>query len=119
MRPGKTLVSIALATAGGSILAALLVSTSCKKKVSVLGPRPAEVTTLRIDPPAPKKRIPAKVDATALPADARAQFPAYDGDAFFVTLPARPAGSVSSTEVLTNIITPILKAVGFERGANG
>ena len=119
MRPNKPMVSLLLIAAGCLILTALVISTNCKRQRTVQESRPSEFSTLRIDPPAPKKRILAKVDAKALPDDARAQFPAYDGDAFFVTLPVRRQESVSAKEVSDKVITPILKAMGFERGTKG
>ena len=119
MRPIKRLVSLLLLAAGCLILTVLVVSTNCKRQRTVPEPRRSEFPTLRVDPPAPEKRILANVDAKALPADARAQFPAYDGDVFFVTLPARRQESVSAQEVSDKVITPILKAVGFERGLKG
>ena len=54
-----------------------------------------------------------------LPPGAHAQFPAYDGDPFFVSLPVHQVNAVTATEVRDQVILPILKAVGFERGMNG
>lgn len=119
MRPGKTFVSLPLLVAGCLILTVLVISTNCRRQRTVPEPRRSEFSTLRIDPPAPQKRILAKVDAKALPPGARAQFPAYDGDAFFVTLPVRREDKESANEVFEKVITPILKAVGFERGEKG
>src|SRR6185503_8504161 len=79
-----------------------------------LGPEPP-----RIDVPGPwtaKKRKPLDVEAKALPEGARAQLPAYDGDAFFITLPVRQRERASAQEVMDEVVLPVLKALRFERG---
>ncbi len=54
-----------------------------------------------------------------LPPGAHGQFPAYDGDPFFVSLPVTQVNVVTATEVRDQVIVPVLKAVGFKRGMNG
>jgi hypothetical protein len=115
----KRVVSNGLMALGLIATTLLLTGAGCKKKVKVQGPRPGELPTLRIDPPDPVKRTPARVDPKALPDKARAQFPAYDGDAFFVTLPVQQQANVSAQEALDKVVSPILKAMGFDRGAKG
>lgn len=107
-----------------SLLALLIVAASCstkrcsKKPPATDGsPLPGQGTIASINPPDPVKRTPVKVDPGALPDKARAQFPAYDGDSFFVTLPAQQQENVNAQEVMDKVITPIIKAMGFERGA--
>ena len=119
MTQTKRVVSNGLLVLGLIATTLLLTGSSCKKKVNVQGPRPGELPTVRIDPPGPVKRTPAKVDPKALPDQAHAQFPAYDGDAFYVTLPVRQQADVSAQEALDKVVSPILKAMGFERGTKG
>ena len=69
-----------------------------------------------VEPPTPEVRSVAAVDHHALPSEARAQFPALDGDAFLVIWPAKPAGDQSARHVLDSIIEPVLKAIGFRHG---
>ncbi len=64
-------------------------------------------------PPSPPAARPLSPMATALPAGARAQFPAYDGDGFFVTLPPRATATVSADSVRDDVIAPILRAFGL------
>ena len=45
----------------------------------------------RIKPPAVVKRKPLQLDPASLPKGANAQFPALDGDGFFITLPVTQA----------------------------
>lgn len=57
-----------------------------------------------------------RFDSERLPDGARALFPAYDGDGFFVSLPTSEApGDLSWEEVYTTAIAPTLEALGFER----
>lgn len=70
----------------------------------------------RFETPQPKARILLKPKPKFLPEGARASFPAYDGDHFFITLPVREQNFVSSKQVLRQVVLPILKAIGFERG---
>ena len=98
-------------------MATLLPIRNCKREnPKEQRPFPGEVSILRIDPPLPVNRTRVKVDPNALPDQARAQFPAYEGDAFFVTLPVRQQADVSTQEALEKVVLPILKAMGFERG---
>ncbi len=72
----------------------------------------------RVDVPGPltADRPPLKVDPNALPQGARATFPPHDGEAFFVTLPVRRREAVNASEVLDNVVSPVLRAIGFQRG---
>jgi hypothetical protein len=70
----------------------------------------------RIETPLAKTRILLKVRPKILPEGAKAHFPAYDGDRFFVTLPVREQKNVSSKQALQKTVLPILQALGFERG---
>ncbi len=79
------------------------------------GPEPKGPPT--IEAPAPGKRLPLRVDARALPPGARAHFPAYDGDRFVATLPARQVKELGAAEVRDKVVLPILKALGFRGGA--
>lgn len=69
----------------------------------------------RIDPPLPDHRLPLDTDPQALPRDARAVLPAFDGDPLFVTLPGEPRERLTTQEVYDETIVPILKAIGFDR----
>jgi hypothetical protein len=80
------------------------------------GVLPGEGTPPGIEVPVPENRAPLQPDPTALPQGAMAQFPAFDGDSFFVTLPAREQANVTAQDVLATVVTPILKAIGFDRG---
>src|SRR5216684_7156774 len=95
----------------------LLVTAGCHKlSVPIVG---GHGTPLPIVPRAPTKRLTAKVNPSLLPLGAHAQFPAYDGDPFFVSLPVRQVNAVTATDVRDQVIVPVLKGVGFERGMNG
>lgn len=67
--------------------------------------------------PQPGKRRAADANPSALPTGAKAHFPAYDGDKFFVTLPVAQRDDLSAQEVLDSVVKPVLDAVGFSRGA--
>jgi hypothetical protein len=71
-----------------------------------------------VSPPAPIVRAQVQSDPGALPVGARAHFPAYDGDPFFVTLPVRAQADVRAQEALQGVIAPILKAIGFQGKAD-
>lgn len=70
----------------------------------------------RIRPPDLVTRAPVRLDPNALPTGARAHFPAFDGDRFFVTLPATARDRLPATEVLAGTVEPVLRAVGFDPG---
>ena len=91
-------------------------SNSANKTCNCPSPRPGQGTPPGIDPPAPGARIPVRGNPAALPPGARAHFPAYDGDPFFVTLPVTQRDDVRAGEVLSQLIVPILNAIGFDRG---
>jgi hypothetical protein len=109
-----------------SLLTLLIIGASCSTKscwsknpqqpTDAGLPAPGQGTIASINPPDPVKRTPLKVDPGSLPDKARAQFPAYDGDPFFVTLPAQPQDNLGTQEVRDKVIVPIIKAMGFERG---
>jgi hypothetical protein len=82
-------------------------------------PGPGDLELPRIDAPTIEERRPLPVDPTALPAGARAQFPAFDMDRIFVTLPPREQAVVTATQVRDQVITPILQAIGFAEGVEG
>ena len=90
--------------------------TGKSKKEFNLPPTSGKGTPPRIDVPLPEKRVLLNVDPKALPDGARAHFPAFDGDRFFVSLPVRQQGDLQTSEVYEKVIAPILKAMGFERG---
>jgi hypothetical protein len=94
------------------ILSIVIIESGCTKEKSV---DTIEGFPPRIETPLAKTRIPLTVKPKFLPEGARAHFPAYDGDRFFVTLPVREQRNVLSKEVLQKTILPILKALGFER----
>ena len=50
-----------------------------------------------------------------LPKSARADFPSFDGDSFFVSIPPTLTGAQKSAEVFAGVVSPVLRAVGFER----
>ena len=83
---------------------------------------PGEVTLPRIMTPVPATRRPVRLDPAALPAGARAFYPAFDGDRFFVRFPDRVASRQraghDATRLLDELIVPTLRAVGFEPGAS-
>ena len=69
-----------------------------------------------IEVPSAKHKILLNVKPEMLPEGAQANLPSSDGGPFFVTLPARKEQSVSTKQVLKNVVVPILSALGFERG---
>lgn len=121
-------------SAGLLTLALLLVGQACTPipvppptptptPTPIPGPYPGEGEPPRIDVPLPKERSLLEVQpevldelAERLGGPVGAHYPAFDGDPFFVTLPAAEADDVSAEEVLDTIVVPILKAVGFELG---
>lgn len=50
-----------------------------------------------------------------LPAAAKAFYPAFDGDSFFVSLKPKVAGEFTSEQVFTDVVAPVLQAMGFQR----
>jgi hypothetical protein len=87
------------------------------RKAQRLRPEPP-----RIDVPGPwnyKDRKPLLVDPSALPDGARGQFPAYDGDPFFIILPVKQRGSMSADDVAQEVLVPVLKALRYRRGLEG
>ena len=103
-------------------LAMLVATTGCEKKTpkpeepTIEGPIHGQGTPPSIAVPIPKNRTLLKVNPDALPKGARAHFPAFDGDRFFVTLPVGEQKDVRAEEVFEKVVVPILKAMGFERG---
>lgn len=100
----------------------LLSTTGCPRPPEP--PIHGEGTPPRIDVPAPQNRVlleprPEVLDELSeqLGLRVRAQFPAYDGDPFFVSLPAREATAVSAEGVLERLVVPVVRAVGIERDA--
>jgi len=67
----------------------------------------------RITTPLPSQRVVLRIDPSALPQGARAHFPAYDGDPIFLTLPVQRQAELTSAQVLTDIIGPVLKSLGL------
>ncbi|HEX8085885.1 MAG TPA: hypothetical protein VF529_16455 [Solirubrobacteraceae bacterium] len=55
----------------------------------------------------------------ALPSGATAVFPGFNGDSIFVTLPPREASSLSSAQVLDQVVRPIARAAGLPRRGAG
>ncbi len=94
-----------------------LLATGCASGPYPPG-RPASlerpVAPPRIATPAPAQRSVLKLDPSALPKGARAHFPAYDGDPIFVTLPIQQRMDLTSAQVLTEIIGPVLTSLGFK-----
>ncbi len=68
--------------------------------------------------PIPRSRA-ATARPSALPKDAAAVFPGFNGDSIFVTLLPRPKQAVSATSVLSEVIRPVLRATGFPRQGAG
>ena len=98
------------------LLLALVAGPGCVRK------RPSTVghgTPAPILPPPIGKRSVAKVDPSQLPPGAHGQFPAYDGDPFFVSLPVQQVNTLTADQVRDQVIVPTLKAIGFERGMKG
>ena len=93
----------------------LLLTVGC---VSEPLPKTMEGFPHRIEVPSPTARIATELNPTALPEGASAHLPAYDGDRFFVTLPVAQQNSVTAKQVLQDVVVPILKAIGFERGGD-
>ena len=77
---------------------------------------PSAVLLPRIDVPQRLNRLPLVTSHDALPAGARAQLPAYDGEPIFVTLPAREQANLNAQDALRNVILPILRSIGFQGG---
>jgi hypothetical protein len=78
-------------------------------------PTPEEATPPEVVPP-PLPELPLTPDPGALPPGARALFPAFDGEGFTVTLPARQAGRLGASQVYADVVGPVLRAVGFDDG---
>ncbi|MCP4657933.1 MAG: hypothetical protein GY856_21200 [bacterium] len=68
-----------------------------------------------IFPPPVSAGVLARPDDDQLPNAAQMMFPAYDGDTFFVTLPATEAEKLTWEEVYATVVAPALAALGFER----
>jgi len=85
-------------------------------------PRPkpeVPVESPRIFPPPIPENVRLKPNPQSLPSGAQALFPGFDGDAFFVSLPKpKEAGALSWRQVFDEVVTPTLRAVGFERSLN-
>ncbi len=83
---------------------------------------PGEATLPHIMTPSATVRRPLRLDPGALPAGARAFFPAFDGDRFFVHFPSlgadRPPSAQDAASLFDRLIVPTLRAVGFEPGAS-
>jgi len=71
-----------------------------------------------IEAPSAKNKILLHVKPEMLPEGAQAVLPSFDGEPFFVTLPARQQDSVSTNLVHKEVVLPILNALGFERRRN-
>ena len=69
-----------------------------------------------IMPPRIERRMPVKVDPKALPQGMRANFPAFDGDSFFITAPVTLSEGVNASDLLRSTLPQVLRAVGFTRG---
>lgn len=86
-------------------------------------PNPGSGTPPRIVVPFSGARTVLKASPNALAAvetrfggPVTAHYPSCDGDSFFVTLPVTLAEEVSTSSVLNDVISPVLQAVGFDRG---
>ena len=79
---------------------------------------PKEAAPHIIETPSAKNNILLNVKPEMLPEGAQANLPSFDGDSFFVTLPASAQDSVSTKQVFKEVVLPILNAIGFERGRN-
>ncbi len=85
--------------------------------VDVPQPEPIVSGPPRVEVPLPTKRIRLSADEKPLSTiRARAHFPAFDGDSFFVSLPPVAQPDVSAADVLAKVIAPVLNAIGFKRG---
>ena len=109
MSPSKTRSSILFLG-----ICAVVCITGCPPKEEP--PRQAFVEPPRIVPEGIPQDVPLKHDPESLPQGARAFFPAFDGDTFFVSLPdPKEAEELSWEEVFNQVVTPSLRAIGFER----
>jgi len=83
-------------------------------------PRPGEPQEPpRISPLPIPENVRLKPNPQSLPSGARALFPGFDGDAFYVTLPKpKEATTLSWRQVFNDVVAPTLRAVGFERSSD-
>lgn len=111
-----------LTTAGWApLLAAAILLGGCPYKKPetppTQPPAPEEPTPEAETPPAvyppPIPRRPLDPAPQALPEGSVALFPAFDGEGFTVTLPAREATELSAREVFSDVVVPVLRAVGL------
>jgi hypothetical protein len=70
----------------------------------------------RIDMAALGPRNVLRVDPGKLPPGARAHLPALDGDPVFVALASQGTPARTTQEVLSQVVVPVLDAMGFDRG---
>jgi hypothetical protein len=85
---------------------------------SSVGDKPVEPVRAEfpaVVPPAPPENVPLKRDPERLPKPARAIFPAFDGDSFFVSIPPKEAEKLPASQVFKDIVGPMLRSFGFER----
>ncbi|MGH7388086.1 MAG: hypothetical protein ACREM3_01320 [Candidatus Rokuibacteriota bacterium] len=100
-----------LGRVGGVMLGITLSLTACHS----LRPRGDELPAPRIAPRPVPIRTPLALDRSKLPKGAGATLPAFDGDAFFVSIPPREAGELSARDVFAGVVLPVLQAAGFQR----
>jgi hypothetical protein len=102
------------------VVAALGASLSgCVSAPGPAGSRPVRGLSGMVPPsietPEIARRPAPASDLSALPMGARASLPSHDMGRIFLRLPPLPAQTVSSTDVATSVIIPLLKAMGFAR----
>ncbi|MEM8483991.1 MAG: hypothetical protein AAF564_00505 [Bacteroidota bacterium] len=98
----------------------------CEKEETLdQGPFPGEGTPPSIEVPGSTAKLPLDINPEILDELSNtyggrisAKYPAHDGDRFFVTLPAREASNVATGDVFSQLITPLLGALGFDRGTD-
>src|SRR5687768_9224850 len=98
------------------IVGLCLTSLACPQQRGPGAPTPGNAPPRQMTPPAPQGFARLQLNPGALPAGARAHFPPHDAGSFYVTLPSRPQAAVAAQDVMTSVIVPVLRAVGFERG---
>ena len=87
--------------------------TACPGKKPQIKEEPLPDISIAPEPIPVGARV--RVDPKLLPKSGRASWPAFDGDSFFVSIPAQLSGGQSSADVFGGVVAPVLRAVGFER----
>lgn len=99
-----------------------LAMAACKPLVEPevkTGRGPGELIPPTVETPAISRSPLPRPDLSALPEGAKGHFPDQDMGQIFVTLPPRQADRVSSEDVASRVIRPILEAMKFQPGMRG